>query len=98
MQDFIIPKGDMVMLSPYWAHRNTKYFPDPETFNPVSIIILHRNRVRQVTSLFIIKFYIRHKMKSVSNRVGTVIISRASANAKRDSSNLYCVCMYVEWR
>ena len=26
----------MVMLSPYWAHRNTKYFPDPETFDPVS--------------------------------------------------------------
>ena len=24
------------------------------------------------------------------------LISRASANAKRDYSNLYCVCMYVE--
>lgn len=24
------------MLSPYWLHRNPKYFPDPEMFKPVS--------------------------------------------------------------
>jgi len=35
-QNYIIPPGDMLMLSPYWAHRNPKYFPDPEDFKPVS--------------------------------------------------------------
>nr|XP_025039191.1 24-hydroxycholesterol 7-alpha-hydroxylase-like isoform X2 [Pelodiscus sinensis] len=34
IQTFTIPAGDMLMVSPYWAHRNTKYFPDPETFKP----------------------------------------------------------------
>ncbi|KAI1241301.1 hypothetical protein IHE44_0009778 [Lamprotornis superbus] len=32
--NFIIPAGDMLMLSPYWLHRNPKYFPDPEMFKP----------------------------------------------------------------
>ena len=26
----------MLMLSPFWAHRNPEYFEDPTTFNPVS--------------------------------------------------------------
>uniref|UniRef100_A0A8C0H327 Lanosterol 14-alpha demethylase n=1 Tax=Chelonoidis abingdonii TaxID=106734 RepID=A0A8C0H327_CHEAB len=34
IQAFTIPAGDMLMLSPYWVHRNPKYFPDPETFRP----------------------------------------------------------------
>ncbi|XP_050806791.1 24-hydroxycholesterol 7-alpha-hydroxylase-like isoform X2 [Gopherus flavomarginatus] len=34
IQTFTIPAGDMLMLSPYWVHRNPKYFPDPETFRP----------------------------------------------------------------
>ncbi|XP_055041538.1 24-hydroxycholesterol 7-alpha-hydroxylase isoform X1 [Misgurnus anguillicaudatus] len=34
LQNYIIPPGDMLMLSPYWAHRNPKYFPDPEDFKP----------------------------------------------------------------
>ncbi|CAM4639511.1 24-hydroxycholesterol 7-alpha-hydroxylase isoform X3 [Lepidochelys kempii] len=34
IQTFTIPTGDMLMLSPYWVHRNPKYFPDPETFKP----------------------------------------------------------------
>uniref|UniRef100_A0A8C8VHP5 Lanosterol 14-alpha demethylase n=1 Tax=Pelusios castaneus TaxID=367368 RepID=A0A8C8VHP5_9SAUR len=34
IQTFTIPAGDMLMLSPYWVHRNPKYFPDPETFKP----------------------------------------------------------------
>ena len=25
----------MLMLSPFWAHRNPEYFEDPTTFNPV---------------------------------------------------------------
>ncbi|XP_064304249.1 24-hydroxycholesterol 7-alpha-hydroxylase isoform X4 [Phalacrocorax carbo] len=34
IQNFTIPAGDMLMLSPYWLHRNPKYFPDPEMFKP----------------------------------------------------------------
>ncbi|XP_051954417.1 24-hydroxycholesterol 7-alpha-hydroxylase-like [Xyrauchen texanus] len=34
LQNYIIPPGDMLMLSPYWAHRNPKFFPDPEDFKP----------------------------------------------------------------
>uniref|UniRef100_A0A8C2D5Y5 Cytochrome P450, family 39, subfamily A, polypeptide 1 n=1 Tax=Cyprinus carpio TaxID=7962 RepID=A0A8C2D5Y5_CYPCA len=34
LQNYIIPPGDLLMLSPYWAHRNPKYFPDPEDFKP----------------------------------------------------------------
>uniref|UniRef100_A0A8B9MA77 Cytochrome P450 family 39 subfamily A member 1 n=1 Tax=Accipiter nisus TaxID=211598 RepID=A0A8B9MA77_9AVES len=36
IQNFTIPAGDMLMLSPYWLHRNPKYFPDPDVFKPVS--------------------------------------------------------------
>lgn len=31
---FIIPEGDILMLSLYWAHRNPKLFQKPETFDP----------------------------------------------------------------
>lgn len=31
----MIPKGDMLMVSPFWSHRNPKYFPEPDNFNPV---------------------------------------------------------------
>ncbi|XP_036406326.1 24-hydroxycholesterol 7-alpha-hydroxylase [Megalops cyprinoides] len=34
MQNYIIPPGDLLMLSPFWAHRNPQYFPDPEKFKP----------------------------------------------------------------
>uniref|UniRef100_A0A8D0HM94 Lanosterol 14-alpha demethylase n=1 Tax=Sphenodon punctatus TaxID=8508 RepID=A0A8D0HM94_SPHPU len=34
IQNFIIPVGDMLMMSPYWLHRNPKYFPEPEMFKP----------------------------------------------------------------
>ncbi|XP_072402695.1 cytochrome P450 4c3-like isoform X2 [Diabrotica undecimpunctata] len=30
----IIPKGTGIVLAIYWANRNLKYFPDPETYNP----------------------------------------------------------------
>ncbi|KAK3098273.1 hypothetical protein FSP39_017797 [Pinctada imbricata] len=29
-----IPEGDMLMLSPFWAHRNPKYFENPNHYNP----------------------------------------------------------------
>ncbi|XP_075454641.1 24-hydroxycholesterol 7-alpha-hydroxylase isoform X2 [Ascaphus truei] len=32
--NFLIPPGDMLMLSPYWLHRNPKLFPEPEQFRP----------------------------------------------------------------
>ena len=35
-QGYVVPQGDMLMLSPFWAHRNPTYFPDPDTYNPVS--------------------------------------------------------------
>uniref|UniRef100_H3AEJ7 Cytochrome P450 family 39 subfamily A member 1 n=1 Tax=Latimeria chalumnae TaxID=7897 RepID=H3AEJ7_LATCH len=34
VQNYIIPPGDMLMMSPFWAHRNPKYFPEPEQFIP----------------------------------------------------------------
>ncbi|XP_060077159.1 24-hydroxycholesterol 7-alpha-hydroxylase-like [Ylistrum balloti] len=34
IKEMEIPAGDMLMLSPYWAHRNPKYFSDCEEFRP----------------------------------------------------------------
>ncbi|XP_033001473.1 24-hydroxycholesterol 7-alpha-hydroxylase isoform X1 [Lacerta agilis] len=34
IQNFVIPPGDLLALSPYWIHRNPKYFPEPNTFKP----------------------------------------------------------------
>ncbi|XP_067840594.1 24-hydroxycholesterol 7-alpha-hydroxylase [Heptranchias perlo] len=34
IKNYIVPPGDMLMLSLYWAHRNPKYFPEPEKFLP----------------------------------------------------------------
>ncbi|XP_020310621.1 24-hydroxycholesterol 7-alpha-hydroxylase isoform X1 [Oncorhynchus kisutch] len=34
IQNYIIPPGDLLMVSPYWAHRNPHYFPEPEEFKP----------------------------------------------------------------
>uniref|UniRef100_A0AAY4C069 24-hydroxycholesterol 7-alpha-hydroxylase n=1 Tax=Denticeps clupeoides TaxID=299321 RepID=A0AAY4C069_9TELE len=34
LQNYIIPSGDLLMMSPYWAHRNPEYFPNPEEFRP----------------------------------------------------------------
>uniref|UniRef100_A0A8C3SCF8 Lanosterol 14-alpha demethylase n=1 Tax=Chelydra serpentina TaxID=8475 RepID=A0A8C3SCF8_CHESE len=34
VQNFVIPPGDLLMASPYWLHRNPKYFPEPEIFKP----------------------------------------------------------------
>ncbi|XP_063094846.1 24-hydroxycholesterol 7-alpha-hydroxylase isoform X1 [Cavia porcellus] len=32
--NYIVPSGDLLMLSPFWLHRNPKYFPEPESFKP----------------------------------------------------------------
>ncbi|XP_027953262.1 24-hydroxycholesterol 7-alpha-hydroxylase isoform X4 [Eumetopias jubatus] len=32
--NYTIPSGDLLMLSPFWLHRNPKYFPEPELFKP----------------------------------------------------------------
>ncbi|XP_076445401.1 24-hydroxycholesterol 7-alpha-hydroxylase-like [Babylonia areolata] len=29
-----VPAGDMLMVSPLWAHRNPRFFPDPDEFVP----------------------------------------------------------------
>ena len=34
VQGFTIPAGDMLMVSPYWAHRNEAAFPDANSFIP----------------------------------------------------------------
>lgn len=32
--NYTVPSGDLLMLSPFWLHRNPKYFPEPELFKP----------------------------------------------------------------
>ncbi|XP_011353085.1 24-hydroxycholesterol 7-alpha-hydroxylase isoform X1 [Pteropus vampyrus] len=32
--NYTVPSGDLLMLSPFWLHRNPKYFPEPESFKP----------------------------------------------------------------
>eukprot|EP00731_Ephydatia_muelleri_P030117 Em0021g640a len=34
VKGYTIPEGHLMMLSPYWSHRDPQRFPDPETFNP----------------------------------------------------------------
>ncbi|XP_071957038.1 24-hydroxycholesterol 7-alpha-hydroxylase-like [Antedon mediterranea] len=34
LKGYTIPAGDMLMISPYWAHRDPRYFPDPHAFKP----------------------------------------------------------------
>lgn len=34
VKGYEIPAGHMLMLSPYWSHRNSDYFPDAENFKP----------------------------------------------------------------
>ena len=29
-----LQKGSLLVLSPYWAHRDATYFPEPELFKP----------------------------------------------------------------
>jgi len=38
-QGYTIPEGDMLMLSPYWCHRNPTLFPEPELFQPVCVFL-----------------------------------------------------------
>ncbi|XP_036910164.1 24-hydroxycholesterol 7-alpha-hydroxylase isoform X3 [Sturnira hondurensis] len=33
-QNYTVPSGDLLMLSPFWLHRDPKYFPEPELFKP----------------------------------------------------------------
>lgn len=33
-QNYTVPSGDLLMLSPFWLHRNPKYFPEPDLFKP----------------------------------------------------------------
>ncbi|XP_074093206.1 24-hydroxycholesterol 7-alpha-hydroxylase [Macrotis lagotis] len=32
--NYTVPSGDILMMSPFWSHRNPKYFPEPEVFKP----------------------------------------------------------------
>ncbi|XP_036623686.1 24-hydroxycholesterol 7-alpha-hydroxylase [Trichosurus vulpecula] len=34
ISNYTVPSGDLLMLSPFWTHRNPKYFPEPESFKP----------------------------------------------------------------
>ncbi|XP_013085318.2 24-hydroxycholesterol 7-alpha-hydroxylase-like isoform X2 [Biomphalaria glabrata] len=34
VKGYNIPVGDLLMVSPFWAHRNSQQFPDPEEFKP----------------------------------------------------------------
>ncbi|XP_053317210.1 24-hydroxycholesterol 7-alpha-hydroxylase isoform X2 [Spea bombifrons] len=33
--NYRVPAGDMLMLSPFWLHRDPQRFPDPDAFRPV---------------------------------------------------------------
>lgn len=35
-QGYTVPAGHLMMLSPYWSHRDAEKFPDPENYNPVT--------------------------------------------------------------
>lgn len=32
--NYTVPSGDLLVLSPFWLHRNAKHFPEPESFKP----------------------------------------------------------------
>ncbi|KAM9006517.1 24-hydroxycholesterol 7-alpha-hydroxylase [Sarcophilus harrisii] len=32
--NYTVPSGDILMMSPFWVHRNPKYFSEPELFKP----------------------------------------------------------------
>ncbi|XP_077018094.1 24-hydroxycholesterol 7-alpha-hydroxylase isoform X2 [Tamandua tetradactyla] len=32
--NYTVPSGDLLILSPFWLHRNPKYFPEPDLFKP----------------------------------------------------------------
>ncbi|XP_069584306.1 24-hydroxycholesterol 7-alpha-hydroxylase [Ranitomeya imitator] len=34
LYDYEIPAGDLLMLSPYWLHRDPKHFPEPNMYRP----------------------------------------------------------------
>ncbi|XP_048203619.1 24-hydroxycholesterol 7-alpha-hydroxylase [Perognathus longimembris pacificus] len=34
IMNFTIPAGDLLVVSPFWLHRNPKHFPEPELFKP----------------------------------------------------------------
>ncbi|XP_078617889.1 24-hydroxycholesterol 7-alpha-hydroxylase-like [Branchiostoma floridae x Branchiostoma japonicum] len=34
IRKYIVPKGHLLMMSPYWAHRNPNFFPEPDKFLP----------------------------------------------------------------
>ncbi|CAG5121635.1 unnamed protein product, partial [Candidula unifasciata] len=34
VQGYTIPPGDLLMVSPYWAHRDPESFPEPQIFKP----------------------------------------------------------------
>ncbi|CAL1547662.1 unnamed protein product [Lymnaea stagnalis] len=34
VKGFNVPAGDLLMVSPFWAHRNPKHFPEPDKFEP----------------------------------------------------------------
>lgn len=34
IKGYTVSKGSMLMISPYWCHRDEKYFPEPEKFLP----------------------------------------------------------------
>ncbi|XP_050391627.2 24-hydroxycholesterol 7-alpha-hydroxylase [Patella vulgata] len=34
VKGYTVPAGNLVFASPFWAHRNPEYYPDPETHKP----------------------------------------------------------------
>lgn len=34
VKNYTVPSGDLLMISPFWAHRNSSLFPDPDRYLP----------------------------------------------------------------
>lgn len=41
LEDYTIPEGHYLMMSPYWAHRDPQLFPSPDAFDPVTVVAIY---------------------------------------------------------